>query len=524
MSADLQEQLTRGFEKALGSQSPAVATYVAEGRGALPGAARLLAWDANSIHGFVFDTANATAIRGASEVLRKLDEDLVGGEPLGLDAAQILFAGGGSGLAVVSEAQARKATARLHELFAERTLVGTCCAATVELGSGDAPFNELYDAWQNELARERVHSGSDAEPASSFFALRCEVCGRRAATKAEARKSGLRPECAVCQFMIELGKKSRYDSEEVTDFEAIADEERGGFLAVVYLDGNGIGRRISELPSPLAYATFSGAMKRLLRGAFENLAAEYGLVEEGGKDGSRRRGHSYQLPICGGDDLVAILPGNVAVPFTRDLLRHIEQKADQDPELQHSSFRKLEKTGAGAGVAIGKKGFPIRHLITEAEELRETAKKRCYRDAGVRSALDFAEVTDGSPRGDSGKARWRGGMFSSGRPYSLPELDDFSARFNAVRRASIGRSQLYAFQRYAGAGLAQLRNHALYQMARSHDWRDLIGKLAGDPDAVRDKERAMRHVVPEYGGRRIFDVADMIELFDHWREPEEAAA
>jgi hypothetical protein len=83
MSADLQEQLTRGFEKALGSQSPAVATYVAEGRGALPGAARLLAWDANSIHGFVFDTANATAIRGASEVLRKLDEDLVGGEPWG---------------------------------------------------------------------------------------------------------------------------------------------------------------------------------------------------------------------------------------------------------------------------------------------------------------------------------------------------------------------------------------------------------------------------------------------------------
>ena len=93
-----------------------------------------------------------------------------------------------------------------------------------------------------------------------------------------------------------------------------------------------------------------------------------------------------------------------------------------------------------------------------------------------------------------------------------------------MRRAAIGRSQLYALQRYASAGLAQLRNHVLYQIARSHDWRDLVSVLAGDSEAVLDKERALRHVVPEYGGRRIFDVADMIELADHWREPEEITA
>ncbi len=540
MSEKLRDKLIDGFTKALDSSDPALASYVTGGcltTGILPGNGKLLAWDANSVHGFVFDTTNATAIRGASYLLKGLDDDLRRGKALGLEESQILFAGGGGGLAVVSEDQARAAISSLHRLFAARTLVGTCCAVAVPLDSGSTPFNEVYAACQNELARERVLRGPDCEPAAPFFARRCEVCGRRAAAfVAEKRIGGPRPECDVCHHTIEHGKAKRRDSQEVTDFEDIADEERGGFLAVVYLDGNGIGRRISELPSPLAYAMFSRAIDRLLRKSFEDLAGEYGLAEEGkAEDGKTQRGHAYQLPICGGDDLVAILPGDVAVPFTRDLLRRLEEETDRAEELRHPGFRGLDPIGAAAGVAIGKVGFPIRHLIQEAEALLETAKRRCYSDPDARSALDFAEVTDGSPRRESmTPERLRKTppqMLLSGRPYSLPELDVFSMRFGAVRRASLGRSQLYNLRRYAGSGLAQLRNHALYQIGRRDAWRALIGELAGDADAVRDKERvvydknrAMKQVVPSYGGHRTFDVSDMIELYDHWRDPREDAA
>lgn len=166
MSEDLRKKLINGFARALDdSPGPELHPYVNEGRGTLPGRARLLGWDANSVHGFVFDTTNATAIRGASYLLKGLDEDLHEGEVLGLDRSQVLFAGGGSGLAVVSEGQAEVAVSRLHRLFAERTLVGTCCAVAVPLGSGDTPFNDVYAACQSELARERVLRGSDAEPA-----------------------------------------------------------------------------------------------------------------------------------------------------------------------------------------------------------------------------------------------------------------------------------------------------------------------------------------------------------------------
>ncbi|MCP4570708.1 MAG: hypothetical protein GY841_24250 [FCB group bacterium] len=114
-------------------------------------------------------------------------------------------------------------------------------------------------------------------------------------------------------------------------------------------------------------------------------------------------------------------------------------------------------------------------------------------------------------------------MLQSGRPYSLPELGRFSERFEVVRAAALGRSQLYALRRYGLAGLAQLRNHVLYQIGRREEWRELVAELAKDRDVIRDKERSMAVIVPCYGAHRIFDVADMIELYEHWREPEEEA-
>ena len=165
--------------------------------------------------------------------------------------------------------------------------------------------------------------------------------------------------------------------------------------------------------------------------------------------------------------------------------------------------------------------------------LLDTATERCYAAPDiplqhVRSALDFAEITDGSPRRESVKPERLSEqvpqMLVSGRPYSLPELDVFSVRFRAVRHAALGRSQLYNLRRYAGTGLAQLRNHALYQIGRRDAWRTLIKDLAGDAGAVRDKERSFKQVIPSYGRHRVFDISDMIELYDHWREPEETTS
>jgi CRISPR RNA silencing complex Cmr2 subunit-like protein len=520
----VEEDLLAGFAKALGVPADgALRAYVRDGRGAPPRAAKLLAWDANSIHAFVFDTTNATGIRGASDILRSIDRDLGEGTALGLAKEQVLFAGGGSGLAVVADGEVQPSVARLHEIFARETRIATCTAVAVDLVDGEAGFPDRVRAVGRALARDRILTGPDAEPVVPFFAERCEVCGRRAAAMAQRRialAGGERRECAPCHLRIERGKEDRRYQQEPSGFEDVADDGGKGFYAVVYADGNGIGKTITRLPSPLSYATFSRAIGSLMERSFHETVAQYHLGEEGG-EGKERGG--FQLPVCGGDDLWAILPGEVAVPFTRDLLSRLEAAADAHPDLAGKNI------STAAGVAIGRVTFPIRHLLAEAEGLLAAAKRRKYDDERtVRSTLSFAVVTDGSPRSETTEperwARAAGDLLLSGRPYTLEELRDFSRRFRTIQAAEkIGKTQLHALHAQAARGPRQFRNHVLYQIGRRAEWRGLTVALAGrDESLLRDPDACEDQFAPTYGGRRVFDVADMIDLLGHWHEPEES--
>jgi hypothetical protein len=504
-----------------GSADDSLRAYVRGSQIRPPANARLLAWDANSIHSFVFDTTNASGIRGASQMLSHLDASLSIGEHLGLDEGQVLFAGGGNGVAVVAEKAVDSCTRRLHQLFAERTTTLTCTVASVDLIAGDQPFNDRMRALFRALTRERVLTGPDAEPAVPFFAARCRVCGRRAAAVLQGRAGGERPECQPCNDRIQRGKLLVRGGKESEGFEDIADRDGEGFLAVMYLDGNGIGKTITTLKSPLDYAAFSKAIDQVINGSFNAVAKAYDLLED--ITDRQSRGY-YQRPICGGDDVVAILPGNLAVPFTRDLLKKLEEQFEQAPELRGRNL------GASAGVAIGKATFPTRYLFTEAESLLGTAKRRFYDvqpGAGTRSALSFAVVTDGSPPSESTEpARWKheDAPLLSGRPYTLKEFETFSQRFETVRNAKIGRTQLYALQNQALLGLGQLRNHVLYQIGRHEEWRTLTQALGqGGAEKLREPDWCEEQFWPKYGGRHVFDVNDMIELLRHWPEPEKEA-
>ncbi len=523
---DMSDQLARGFAKALGPvPDEAVRHYVSTGHGSLPGTASLLAWDANSIHAFVFDTTNATGVRGASDILKTIDDELREGKAPGLTREQVLFAGGGSGLAVVSKEETPNVVRGLHALFAEETLLATCSAASVDLVCGAEGFADRVRAVGRALARNRILTGPDPEPAVPFFLERCDVCGRRAASGRRQRKAGERLECEPCSTRIDRGRtKVRYQHEPA-DYQAIAGGDDGrGSIAVVYLDGNGIGKRITSLSSPWDYAQFSAAIAGVMRDSFREEARRYELLDED----DEREGR-YQLPICGGDDLVAIVPGEISVPFARDLLLRFETNCEADGALRDPD----NPLSAAAGVAIAHVKFPIRYLIDEAKALLGRAKGRFYRAKRVYghrapSALDFAVIADGSPRSETVEperwARLPEEMLYSGRPYTLKEMTTFSDRFGKILAAqpAVGRSQLYALHRYAQAGPAQLRNHILYQIGRREEWRQLVAKLAADDRVIDDKARCMATMVPRYGDREVFDVADMIELLDHWQEPARA--
>jgi hypothetical protein len=403
--------------------------------------------------------------------------------------------------------------ARLHELFAEKTLVCTVTAASELLRPSEQTFGEAMAAVGRKVARQRLLDSPDAEASVPYFVERCAVCGHRAASRLQRRRTEEgRPECEPCFQAVRRGKDDTFYEEEPDDFKNLADGQ--GYYAVLYLDGNGIGRTIRGLRNPLEYRIFSQAVSELMGGAFGEVAKRYRL-----EDSPTRRLRDYQKPIAGGDDVVAILPAEIAVPFARDLLSEIEQRCDA------SEVKTVRGLGASAGVALAQVTFPIRHLLVEAEALLELAKRRVYADE-VRSALDFAVVRDGSPRSESVvRERWarpEEEMLLSGKPYSLPELQTFSQRLDTVLATSeVGRTQLYALRRYSAAGPSQLRNHILYQVGRRGPWQQLVKDLAGSDLDLTDPDRCVEVIVPSYGNQRVCDVADMIELFNHWPKPEE---
>lgn len=507
------DRLVAGFALALaGAEEAELRAYVRAGAGRMPPGASLFHWDANSVHGYVFDTTNASVIRGASGILKQLDAELAVGKGIELQPSQILYAGGGAGFGVVRTDEVPAITARLHDLLARRTRVATVTTTAVPLLPGQS-FAESVGRAGRSLARERGLRSPDAESAVPFFAERCAICGRRAAAELKKRTSGPRLECAPCGERVETAKGLVARGGEADNFDDLKDFD--GFYAVLYLDGNGIGRTIQTLESPWAYYRFSRALAELIRNGFAKVAKRYGLQEEGAQGGT------YQLPISGGDDLVAILPANVAVPLARDLLAYLEQEAEACEILRGRSI------GACAGIALAKSGFPIRHLLLEAEALLKVAKRRVYAgDETVRSALTYALVLDGSPRAESVEPeRFQlpaDALLRSGLPYSLPEFERFSERLRTFQAATggVGRSQLHAMLRFGQAGPNQLRNHALYQIARHPEWLSLVRKLAGAaPEAVLGADAAFEQIAPHYGKPRIFDLPDLLPLLEHWQEP-----
>jgi hypothetical protein len=92
--------------------------------------------------------------------------------------------------------------------------------------------------------------------------------------------------------------------------------------------------------------------------------------------------------------------------------------------------------------------------------------------------------------------------------------------FRAAEGA-VGRSQLHALLRFGQAGPNQLRNHALYQIARHPTWLALVRELARlGPEAQLEAPVAFAQIAPRYGGRQVFDLPDLLPLLDHWQEPQ----
>lgn len=180
-------------------------------------------------------------------------------------------------------------------------------------------------------------------------------------------------------------------------------ERRLSRVAVIHIDGNGIGALMQNLEgalsefrkrctdsklfekhgieedNPDAFPNFVKAINAALEKAITDACRQaYWLVARlqyptAVHDGLKDDQIVHVVPVLlGGDDATVIANGDYALPFTAEFLRAFEHATATDPLL--SVVAKTGKFTAGAGIAIVRTAFPFHLAYDLAERLASQAK------------------------------------------------------------------------------------------------------------------------------------------------------
>ncbi len=378
----------------------------------------LVLTDVDAIQRYVFDSIRLATIVGASKIVANFDRTLECDE--GEDAkhdAEVAVLSGGNGLFVFSDKPTAKAfVARVPDQFRSAAGGGTITASNIEPFEGDEGYRE---ALQRALAslKDRKQSGQQSdEPIGLGLVHTCEYCGAEPAGLREITVGGkARRIGSTCAKKWDARNQAKDVAE---DFNQLAGDD---YLAIIAIDGDGLGTRLQEQPSVDRYADFSAGVKHCISRA---IAAATSI----GQSTESNSASPFQNLYQGGDDIVVACPSQWALPFAAAFSKSIESEnwdwAGESGQI-----------GFSIGISVTHSGFPVRSTHQIANRLLRHAKQVAKDRKWNEGAIDFAIVTESM--GDAelilrereivshdGRLRLSGRPYrlKSGEPHSLSSL------------------------------------------------------------------------------------------------------
>jgi predicted metal-binding protein len=356
-----------------------------------------------SIKKYVFGTDRLKEIRGASALLDDLNRNVMEKflkEKIG-NSVECIFVGGGAGQFIIS---AEKTTiedslTELASIFSKETAGGLRLTwGKAELGEGkyqQALHVAELDAQRNKEESpfhpiSQLHTGyiRECESCSSGMAskyledndkklLLCKVCYEKTQNSGGARKSFGEDFEDYLRKRIEESKYKKIQQPQ--SFEKIGElsESRKGYTALVYADGNAMGKLIKKIETSEQFEFFSKTVDDAVREACHE--ALYDTFFDTAKEMPEIL--PAEILLLGGDDLMVYLSADAALPFAVKAAEKFNQitieKMKADPK--NGDFF-IEKTGGkgltiSLGIAYGKSHTPFSLLLNQAEELLKNAKK-----------------------------------------------------------------------------------------------------------------------------------------------------
>jgi len=363
----------------------------------------LLVCDVPSIKQYVFGTERLTEIRGASGLLDDLNRRKTTArlkQQLGEDKVICDYAGGGSAQfrITASSTDLEAAIQSLKGLFHQETNGGLRLIAG-HAERTDSGYRNALDRAFVMLEREKdeepfpatspLHNGllrecgSCSAPASEIYRhadddlIVCSVCRK----KSEYTKMNRDHWSEFNQY---LNKNGFPTAERPRDLESIGEKSaKQGYLALVYADGNSIGKLVKSINTPERFTFFSKTVDESIREACHE-ALQKKCLDSGG---------TADILLLGGDDLLVCLTADTAFPFACAVARKFEEKTQArfaaNPKLSPEVLNGQGIT-ISLGVVFAKSHTPFSILLDQADELLKSAKEGGADDTRPRRSAYYA--------------------------------------------------------------------------------------------------------------------------------------
>lgn len=377
--------------------------------------------DTNNVVSYIFSNTGYKFIRGASALLDYLNLHMTKKIAKKFEGTVLSVGGGEARVLFCEKEHAEKYEREMRSVYLCYTDEVTLSMEIVERDK-DEPMAAWLDRAEARLRIKEREKDKKEMPLLPLFPIveRCEGCVKRPAERYYDMADGRKMLCLSCYKKAERvdqiitylndiskGKSSSKQQEEIGIMdihrELIKRNEEGGstwtrkiadilgsekqtnrYIGFVYADGKKLGsffrKTVLDNLRGQSDDEFVEKYKRYSETVHKCIIQSVVLTQQKYSD------YMVDYAMVGGDDFVAIMPGEIALPFTNTFIQTFEQ-------LTAESFQDSPNGKGimlGAGIVIAHMGYPLYRMFQMSYELMSSAKRK-YED---KSVIDFIKITD----------------------------------------------------------------------------------------------------------------------------------
>jgi len=434
----------------------------------------LVAFDTDHIKEYVFGTRALKDIRGASALLDQLNREEMP-KIVNVPEDGVIYANGGAGLFVVEKDRAADVIQDIKRTYRQRTVTASITGASVSLFQGQE--NEALKLIRYHLRAAKDSKSAPNLPLTHSLLHFCDSCGTQYAVEIWEDERL----CRSCFFKREKDGHLKEEIEQLTmpqanpnpdslrlwgrliaqlkqngypiqnyrrpdDFNDLGDTSHPrGYMALIYADGDGMGKHIDKIDGLDKMKRFSAAVDQSVYQAVREAIAEH-LQPDSDQI------WPFDILLLGGDDLVMVTRAQSAMDVVQYIVRRF-------PELTEEKYG--ERLALSAAVVLTRVNFPIGPLMALAESglkfaKREAARRRQSGETLYGGLINFLVVSSANhldfkeyyqqtlKQGVKAEEYYREAetLYRTRRPYTAEGCAELLEQIRNLRRIGIPRTKL----------------------------------------------------------------------------------